>query len=62
MKRWVSYEIHADEWADKFRSHLKESGIKFTADLELNIVHFEMYVDKMELMEINNWLDDNRWR
>ena len=55
-RRWMNVEIIAGNGAEKFRSFLKKGGYKYEPSACFNYIHFEVYINKKEELEINDFL------
>lgn len=56
-RTWKSVEIINGDGAEKFRTFLKGKGFTYEPSACFNYIHFEVYCNKAETMEINNFLD-----
>ena len=57
QRTWKSVEIINGDGAEKFRTFLKTKGFKYEPSACFNYIHFEVYCNKAETMEINDFLD-----
>lgn len=56
MRTWKNVELKGND-AERFRTFLKESEIKFeTSGMDYGYTHFEVYIDNSEANACNNFL------
>lgn len=55
-RTWKNVEIIAGNGAEKFRAFLKENGYRYEPSSCFNYIHFEIYCNKEETLDINDFL------
>jgi len=56
MRTWKSVEIIKGDGAERFRTFLNGKGFTYKPSGCFNYIHFEVYCNKAETMEINDFL------